>query len=279
MRTDAALARGRSALGADGNARGGRDAELLLRAATGWERAYVLTHPEAELSAAAAAQYEASLQRRAAGEPVQYITGVQEFWGLGLKVTPAVLIPRPETEHLVEAVMARVWREEPVRIADVGTGSGAIAIALAKELPNATVVATDISEAALEVAGENAARHGVKERIQFEECDLLPAELVGALDVVAANPPYIGEGERETLAREVREFEPGSALFAGATGYEVYERLIPAARRALKADRWLVMEMGAGQEARLRELLAEWRDVSVVPDLQGIARVACARKR
>jgi len=107
----------------------------------------------------------------------------------------------------------------------------------------------------------------------------LPAGLVEALDVVASNPPYIGEGERETLAREVREFEPGSALFAGATGYEVYERLIPAARKALKADGWLVMEMGAGQEARLRELLAEWRDVSVVPDLQGIARVVCARKR
>ncbi len=183
LRADEALARGRSRLGAAGIDSGGRDAELLLRAVTGWERAYVLTHPEALLSAEAAEQYDASLKRRAAGEPVQYITGVQEFWGLALKVTPAVLIPRPETEHLVEAVMARVSREDALRIADVGTGSGAIAIALARELPNATVVATDISGAALEVARENAARHddqagkSVAERIQYEACDLLPAEI------------------------------------------------------------------------------------------------------
>lgn len=257
---------------------GGHDAELLLRAATDWDRTYVLTHPEAELNADQLSKYETSVARRAAGEPVQYIIGIQEFWGMALKVTQAVLIPRPETEHLIEAVLVRVSRDVQLRIADVGTGSGAIAIALASDLPKATILATDISEAALEIARENAAGHGVSARIEFVRCNLLPAACEDAFDVVASNPPYISDGERESLAREVRDFEPESALFSGKTGFEIYERLIPAAQRVLKPGGWLAMEMGAGQYETLRTKLTGWDDVSATPDLQGIARVVCARK-
>jgi release factor glutamine methyltransferase len=270
-----ALVRGREMLADDG----GRDAELLLRAATCWDRTFVLMHPEAELNAGAVTRYEQSLVRRATGEPVQYITGAQEFWGLAMKVTPAVLIPRPETEHLIEAVLARVSRDAALQIVDVGTGSGAIALALASELPKATILATDISEAALEVAQENAAQHSVNEQINFVLCNLLPAEIENAFDVVASNPPYIADRERESLAREVRDFEPAGALFSGTTGFEVYDRLIPVARRVLKPGGWLVMEMGAGQSQHMQAILAEWDEVSTMADLQGISRVVCARKR
>ncbi len=254
-----------------------RDAELLLRSVTGWDRAFVLAHDEAPLDADAERAFREAIARRALGEPVQYIVGEQEFWGLALKVTPAVLIPRPETEHVIEAVLARVSRDADLQIADVGTGSGAIAIALAKELPRSRVLATDISQAALEVARENAARHSVADRIDFVRCDLLP-DAPGNFDVLASNPPYIAEDERESLAREVKDFEPQQALFAGATGYEIYQRLLPVAAHALKPGGWLVLEIGAGQSAQLREMLREWRDVATVRDLAGIERVVCARR-
>jgi release factor glutamine methyltransferase len=254
-----------------------RDAELLLRSVTGWDRAFVLAHDEAPLDADAERAFREAIARRALGEPVQYIVGEQEFWGLALKVTPAVLIPRPETEHVIEAVLARVSRDADLQIADVGTGSGAIAIALAKELPRSRVLATDISQAALEVARENAARHSVADRIDFVRCDLLP-DAPGNFDVLASNPPYIAEDERESLAREVKDFEPQQALFAGATGYEIYQRLLPVAAHALKPGGWLVLEIGAGQSAQLREMLREWRDVATMRDLAGIERVVCARR-
>jgi release factor glutamine methyltransferase len=255
-----------------------RDAELLLMKAAGWERAYVMAHPEADLSAEDEARFREWVAARADGKPVQYITGEQEFWGLRLRVTPAVLIPRPETEHVVEQALLRLPRGREVRIADVGTGSGAIAIALAKELPLARVIATDVSAAALEIARENARAHGVAERIEVVECDLLPERLQMELDAVVSNPPYVAEGERATLAREVRDFEPASALFAGARGMDVYERLVPAAAKALKPGGWLVMEHGAGQSDALRALLGGWEDVSEAADLQGIVRVVCAMR-
>lgn len=254
-----------------------RDAELLLRCVTGWDRTFVLTHEEAPLDADAEKEFRSTVARRALGEPVQYIVGEQEFWGLALKVTPAVLIPRPETEHVIEAVLARVSRDAPLRIADVGTGSGAIAIALASDLPRAEILATDISEDALKIARENAIRHGVEDRIEFLRCDLLP-DATGNFDVVASNPPYIADGERESLPREVRDFEPQQALFSGATGYEIYRRLVPVAERALKPGGWCILEIGAGQSRQLREMLRDWRDVEIVRDLANIDRVVCARR-
>jgi release factor glutamine methyltransferase len=255
-----------------------RDVAYLLRAAMGRDAAYVLAHGEEVLTDEVAPRFRAMIARRQAGEPVQYIVGTQEFWGLELQVTPAVLIPRPETEHIVEAVLARVSRDADLRIADVGTGSGAIAIALAKDLPSARIVATDISAAALRVAKKNAEQHRVGNRIEFVECDLLPVQLQNYFDVIASNPPYVAEADRETLAREVRDFEPAQALFAGADGREVYRRLIPVAKAALKPGGWLVMEMGAGQADTLRRVLAGWNGVEIKRDLAGIERVISARR-
>jgi len=255
-----------------------RDVAYLLRAAIGRDAAYVLAHGEEVLTDEVAPRFRAMIARRQAGEPVQYIVGTQEFWGLELQVTPAVLIPRPETEHVVEAVLARVSRDADLRIADVGTGSGAIAIALAKELPRARMVATDISAAALRVAKKNAEQHRVGNRIEFVECDLLPVQLQNYFDVIASNPPYVAEADRETLAREVRDFEPAQALLAGADGMAVYRRLAPAAKASLRPGGWLVMEMGAGQADTLRRVLAGWNGVEIKRDLAGIERVISARR-
>ena len=271
---DGALREGAARLGSLPTAR--RDAELLLMRLLGVERAWMMAHPDAELTAEQVERFEARIARRARHEPVQYILGEQEFYGLAMKVTPAVLIPRPETEHLVEAVIAKVGRDAAVRICDVGTGSGAIAVALAHELPRAQVTAVDVSRAALDVAAENAQRHEVAERVRLVESDLLSAVRGERFDVMVSNPPYVAEGE--VLEAQVREYEPHGALFAGPTGLEVYRRLIPEAWEVLIPAGWLVMEMGHGQREALRELLAGWDAVSFVGDLQGIPRVAIARR-
>jgi release factor glutamine methyltransferase len=231
------------------------------------------------LTAEQARAYERLIARRLRNEPIQYITGEQEFFGLALRVTPAVLIPRPETEHLVEAVLAEVGASERVRVLDVGTGSGAIAIALASKLPLAEIFAVDISLAALEVARENAARHGLSERVRWVESDLLRAIAGGeGFDAIVSNPPYVAEGEREAMHPQVREWEPGEALFAGVDGMDVYRRLVPQAWAALRRGGLLAMEIGQGQRGGVAELLAEWRAVRFVDDLRGIARVVVARK-
>ncbi len=271
---DGALREGAARLGSLPTAR--RDAELLLMRLLGVERAWMMAHPDAELTAEQVERFEARIARRARHEPVQYILGEQEFYGLAMKVTPAVLIPRPETEHLVEAVIAKVGRDAAARICDVGTGSGAIAVALAHELPRAQVTAVDVSRAALDVAAENAQRHDVAERVRLVESDLLSAVRGERFDVMVSNPPYVAEGE--VLEAQVREYEPHGALFAGPTGLEVYRRLIPEAWEVLVPAGWLVMEMGHGQREALRELLAGWDAVSFVGDLQGIPRVAIARR-
>jgi release factor glutamine methyltransferase len=255
---------------------GRRDAELLLLRAVGRDQAWLLAHPEAELTAEQAAQFEGWIARRALDEPVQYILGEQEFYGLAFRVTPAVLIPRPETEHLVEAVLARVAQDAAVRICDVGTGSGAIAVALARALPRAQVTGLDIAPAALAVARENASRHAVAERVRFVESDLLGAVRGERFDGVVANPPYVADAE--VLEAQVRDYEPHGALFAGATGLEIYRRLIPEAWTALVPGGWLLMEIGHGQRDALAGLLTGWHDVSFVADLQGIPRVAVARR-
>jgi release factor glutamine methyltransferase len=252
-----------------------RDAELLLAHVLGWDQAALLTHPEQMLSPAQSEQFEGLLRRRLACEPLQYLTGVQEFFGLLFEVSPDVLIPRPETEHLVEAVLERFPREASLRIVDVGTGSGAIAVALAHTLPRSQVVGVDLSAAALEVARCNAQRHGVMGRLTLLQSDLLAAVDTVGFDVVVSNPPYIADGE--VLEPQVSNYEPRSALFAGPTGLEVYQRLIPQARNLLKPQGWLVLELGYGQSTALAKLLEGWSAVSFVQDLQGIPRVAVAQ--
>jgi release factor glutamine methyltransferase len=252
-----------------------RDAELLLAHLLGWDQAALLTHPERGLSPAEADQFESMLRRRLASEPVQYITGVQEFFGLPFEVSPAVLIPRPETEHLVDAVLERFSREANPRIVDVGTGSGAIAVALAHAIPRSRVTAVDLSSAALEVAQRNAERHGVLERVMLLQSDLLAALGSEEFEVVVSNPPYIAQGE--VLEPQVLNYEPRSALYAGPTGLEIYERLIPQARRVLKPQGWLMLEIGYGQSSALSKLLSDWNEVRFLDDLQGIPRVVQAK--
>jgi release factor glutamine methyltransferase len=234
-----------------------------------------MTHPERILTALEADQFESLLQRRMISEPVQYLTGAQEFFGLLFEVSTDVLIPRPETEHLVEAVLDRFDREANPLIVDVGTGSGAIAVAIAHALPRSRVTAVDLYPSALEIARRNAERHGVIDRITLLQSDLLAAAGSTEFDVVVSNPPYIAD--EEVLEPQVANYEPRSALYAGPTGLEVYQRLIPQARAVLKPRGWLMMEIGYGQRSALEALLDGWSEVSFVPDLQGIARVVLAR--
>jgi release factor glutamine methyltransferase len=263
------------------------NAELLIMFTLDCDRAYLYAHPERELTPDETQRYDEALVRRASGVPAQYITGHQEFWGLDLIVSPAVLIPRPETEHVVETVLALAKPKfverrapSPVRIVDVGTGSGAIALALAKELPSAEIHATDISSEALEVARANAARHELTPRIEFYQTDLLGGLPPSSLDFVVSNPPYVGESEEDSVQLEVRKFEPRNAVFAGPTGLEVIDRLIPQAETVLRPGGWLVFEISGTIADQVRGLLSswDWDDVAIRNDLQGIARVAIARK-
>jgi release factor glutamine methyltransferase len=254
-----------------------RDADLLLAHLLGCDQTALLTHPERLLSAAELEQFDRLVERRLASEPMQYLTGEQEFFGLRFEVSPAVLIPRPETEHLVEAVLERFKREEAVRIVDVGTGSGAIAVALAHALPRSRVTAVDLFPAAIEVARRNAERHGVIDRLTLLTSDLLEAVDSAGFDAVVANPPYIAEGE--VLEPQVANYEPHSALYAGATGLEVYGRLIPQAAGVLKPGGWLLLEIGYGQSSAVRNLMDGWAGVTLVNDLQGIPRVILGQKQ
>ncbi len=256
-----------------------QDAALLLMHTLGVTRATLVAHPGRRFTPDEQVAYQALLQRRVVFEPLQYILGEQEFYGLPLKVTPAVLIPRPETEHLVEAVLARLPKHVPVRIADVGTGSGAIAIALAHLLPLAEVTALDISADALAIAEENAQRHGVAHRMRFLSSDLLAAVAGEAFDAVVSNPPYIPSADRTTMHPQVTEFEPAGALFAGDDGLAIYQRLIPEASLSLKQGGLLAMEFGFGQRNAIAALLSGWSEVEFIDDLQGIPRVALARKQ
>jgi release factor glutamine methyltransferase len=256
---------------------GRRDAQQLLLRMLQRDGAWLLAHPEATLNDEQARRYDDWLARRERREPVQYIVGEQEFYGLALKVTPDVLIPRPETEHLVEAALGLAPHDRPVRICDVGTGSGAIAVALAHHLPLAEVTAVDKSTEALEVARGNAAQHGVSGRVRLLQSDLLGAVRGERFDMVVSNPPYVATGEM--LEAQVRLYEPQQALYAGPTGLEVYRRLIPAARQALVDGGWLLLEIGYGQRDAVSALLVGWDAVEFVDDLQGIPRVAIARRR
>jgi release factor glutamine methyltransferase len=294
--------------------------EQLLLHTLGRDRTWLYAHPEELVSEGDARRFQALLTRRATGEPTQHLTGKQEFWGLEFEVTPDVLIPRPETEHVIEVALERLavreiraGRKHPLTgngldIIDVGTGSGCIAIALAKELAGARIVGTDISAPALAVARRNAARHAVSDRIRFAECHLLAAattsgaatSVVGPqraaplegkvstvdaahspqFDLIVSNPPYIGRRESETLMREVRDYEPEVALYGGEEGYELYAELIAEAWRSLKPCGLLVLELGHNSLSAVQPLLdlPNWTNVGVTSDLAGISRVIAAER-
>jgi release factor glutamine methyltransferase len=301
-------------------------AELLLVHALNRNRTWLYAHPEETLTDAEAQRFFELIARRAAGKPTQHLTGKQEFWGLEFEVTPDVLIPRPETEHVIEVALDRLaLRElranrppksagEGLQIADIGTGSGCIAIALAKELPAANLLATDISSAALAVAKRNAQRHGVADRIDFREANLLspvgpqqaapqPAKVPNSapqsgfdesrlnsplvtrhsqlsFDLIVSNPPYIGRREAPTLPREVRDHEPPTALFGGEEGYEPYAGLITESAKHLKPGGILVLELGHNSLPAVQPLLdtAAWTNIGVTNDLAGIPRVLAAER-
>jgi release factor glutamine methyltransferase len=261
------------------------NAEMLLMFTLGCDRAYLYSHPERELTDEEQHRYAEVLAQRSRGVPAQYITGHQEFWGMDLVVTPAVLIPRPETEHLIETVLklqAAGGGASPtptLRLVDAGTGSGCIALALAKDLPEAEIHATDISSAALEIARANAARLQLESRVHFHVADLLQGFEPCTFDFVVSNPPYVGESEKDQVQLEVRKFEPRQAVFAGPTGLEVISCLIEQARVALKPSGWLVMEISGTIAEEAKRLMAGWNDVQVTNDLQGIPRVLTGRIR
>ena len=242
--------------------------------------AWLIAHEDEPLAADAAGPFCDLIERRLAGEPIQYITGEAEFYGLPFHVNRDVLIPRPETEHLVEKVMALAAEFVRPKIVDVGTGSGAIAVALAHALPFAVITATDISADALAVAKANVARNGVADRVRFFKGDLLEAVAGEHFDIVISNPPYVPEIDHATLDVEVRDYEPAQALFAGEDGLQIYRRLIPAAFDALVPGGYLALEIGYGQRAGIEALLVRegFAGIEFIPDLQGIARVAVARR-
>ncbi len=249
-------------------------AEVLLAHATGHDRAWLYAHSDEELKELWWIHYGRYLHERIKGKPTQYITGRQEFYGREFRVTPDVLIPRPETEHSVEAALAIGGSS----IADIGTGSGAIGVTLSLEL-GLPVVCTDLSEPAVRVAAENARRLGSDAR--FVVCDLGSALASRAFDLVVCNPPYIPESDSASIQREVREHEPHVALFGGPTGIEIYRRLIPDAARLLRPGGHLVMEIGWLAADAVGAILSEgdeWEGVEIKPDLAGIPRVAIAQK-
>ena len=248
-------------------------AEVLLAHALGRERVYLYAHPEEELSEVAWIHYGRYLHQRMQGMPTQYITQRQEFYGREFRVTSDVLIPRPETEHLVEAALARIGPGHTV--VDIGTGSGALAVTLALE-KNVTVLAGDISPAAVKVARANAAHW--KAPVQFFVGDLCLALASQSVDVLVCNPPYVPVTDQPSLQREVRDYEPHVALFGGPTGLELYQRLIVDACRVLRPGGWLLVELGYNSVGPVSEMLDNaWLDAEVLSDLAGLPRVLAAR--
>jgi release factor glutamine methyltransferase len=264
-------------------------AELLLMHLLACDRGYLYAHPEREIPQETIDRYFQLIGERTTGKPTQYITGHQEFWGLDFVVTPHVLIPRPETEHVVETVLEILARQScpkdaRLRIVDVGTGSGCIALALAAELPRAILFGVDISRMALVVASENAMRLGMPDRVKFLEGDLLGRflddDFLATFDFVVSNPPYVARDELSNVQREVRDFEPRVALGDLARGDEIYRRLFPQALQALKPGGYVVVEIGYNMRDTVVALLGpEWTDVEVKADLRGIPRVVSARKK
>jgi len=263
-----------------------RTAGVLLAHRLDVDRTHLLMHPEQAISEEDHQTFLQMIERRAAGEPVQYITGHQEFYKLDFLVTPAVLIPRPETEFLVERALrlVREAQQPAPLIVDAGTGSGGIAVTLAVEIPGARLIATDLSGAALAVARLNAARHGVSSRVEFYEGDLFaPLTALGIdnrVDLLVCNPPYVAASEPDLVQPEVRDYEPHTALFGGADGLIFYPRLLAEGLAYVKPGGYLVCEIGYNQLEAISEMVAAsgWQMVDVTEDLQGIPRTLTIRR-
>jgi len=281
-----AINRAASQLAAAGVTTARLDAEVLLRHAITRDRAWLLAHMQEELADDHRDSFERAVARRVRREPLQYITGRQEFWGLEFMVTPDVLIPRPETELIIESAVRSVRdRNRPQRIIDLCTGSGCIAVCLAKELPQARILATDTSSQAISVARGNARQNGVADRIRFLEGDLFsPLEeldIHGQVDIIVSNPPYVPSGDFSALQPEVRDYEPKMALLAGPDGTQVQRRIINEASRFLMNHGLLIVEMGLGQADPLAQLIRQRKDygsLEILKDLAGIDRVIVAQK-
>jgi len=256
------------------------DARLLAEHVLGWTTEHFFAHANEATPPGFDASFDALIHRRASREPFAYIVGHQEFWGLDIEVSPAVLIPRPETELIVEAACGAVPDPSAaVTVADVGTGSGCIAVALARERGHAAILATDESQAALDVARRNAERLEVAGRITFRHADLLE-DVNDRFDLVVSNPPYVRDGDRAGIQPEVR-FEPAKALYAGADGLDVVRRLVPQAAERLKPGGTLIFEIGFWQADLVSELISSapgLRMVGLRNDLQGIPRIAVAQR-
>lgn len=256
------------------------DARILAEHVLGWTTERFLTDSAASEPPGFAERYEVLAERRARREPTAYIVRHQEFWGLDFEVAPAVLIPRPETEIVVEAALALCSPEDALEIADVCTGSGCIAVAIAHERPRARITGTEISNAALDVARRNASRHGVADRLTLVRADLLGG-IDGPFDLIVANPPYVPDVDRASLQPEVRDHEPALALFAGLDGLQVVRRLVPEASARLRRGGHLIFEFGFGQADAVAELISRTDGLTMVDlrrDLQGIARTAIVQK-
>lgn len=253
------------------------EVQMLLRSVLKVSRAYLLAHPERELDEAENAAYRALLQRRMAGEPMAHILGEREFFGLNLKVTPATLIPRPETELLVELALERLPQRSGIRALDLGTGTGAVALSIAHARPDVEVVAVDASAAALEVAGENAQRLELH-NVSFLHGDWFSALAGQSFDLIVSNPPYIAAGDEHLTQGDVR-FEPISALVSGADGLDDIRQIAGGACAHIHPGGWLLLEHGYGQAATVRGLLlaAGWGAVFSARDLSGIERVTGGR--
>jgi release factor glutamine methyltransferase len=268
---DAGIARDEAAL----------DARLLAQAILEWDAARILTSGDEGEPPTFADRYASQISRRARREPLPYITGRREFWNLTFEVSPDVLIPRPETEGLIEASLERFPDPEPSRrVADVCTGSGCVAVALAVERTQWRVVGADISAAAIDIARHNAVRHGVSDRVEFLAGDLL-MPLSARFDLIVANPPYVPSRVRSVLQREVRDFEPEVALFSGADGLDLIRRLVTEAPARLEPGGYLLFEFGDGQEAAVEQLISAnqaLKMIDVKNDLQGIARIAVTQR-
>ncbi len=261
-----------------------REAGSLLMYVLDRDRSYILTHAEAELSDEQLEKFSASLNERGRGKPLQYITGRQEFFGLEFEVNSDVLIPRPETELLVETALSLVSQIEAPFICDVGTGSGCIVVTLLQQLPRARAIALDISPAALAVAARNATRHEVLDRLSLITSDCfagLGPPPDPAFDLIVSNPPYVAESAMAGLQREVRDFEPHAALVSGADGLTVIRRLLLESRHYLKNGGLLIFEMGYDQHDVVRQLIDEtsWKLVEIYDDLQGIPRTVALTNR
>jgi len=258
-----------------------KDARLLLQFALRRPKEFLFAHPEYELTEEENAAFDDALTRRGKHEPVQYITGTTEFYGLEFNVSPAVLIPRPETEILVENAVNALKENSAARFCEIGVGSGCISVSMLAELPNSSAIAVDRSPGALAIAGQNAKRHGVLDRLDLRLSDVFDSVAETGLDAIVANPPYISLDEVAELDREVRDFEPEMALTDNADGLDVIRKIIFDSSHKLRPGGVLFLEIGFGQSERILPLLSDekWRDARFFSDLQSIPRILRAFRR